>query len=274
MSLKKFLAVLGVFCVIVVCIAIPASAYQYHDNAGADYYGVPYNITYIWGDTTYGATMPTTITSDTYDFSDDIFDEFYVEDNSPEYIALTPVAEDVPSVPHITLTSPYYFPLDPFDVQLSVFWASYSLDVSLVLISPDGTPSPMLNMHFNADDGLGDLSGIILNGISAEGYNTSSYRGAIIYDFSLSTAVANPLAEERAPIFWYNPTPSGARPLTEADMNIAIFDGNVGAADLLLSPLEAFFNFEIFPNFSLGDIFGVFIAILLFVVILKLFAGG
>lgn len=274
MHLKKILAVLGVFCVLVATFAFTTSAYQYTPDTGADYYGVPYDISYSWSGTTYGATMPTTISSSIRRYSDDVTDHYYIEDNTPENITLTPVLDGLPTVPHITLASPYYFPFDPFDVQLSVFWNSYSLDVSLVLIQPDGITSPRLNMHFNADDGRGDLTNVISNGITALGYDLSAYRGAIIYDFSLSTAVPDPLSEEKAPIFYYIPTPSGARPLTEADINVELFDGNVGAADLLLSPLEAFFDFELFPNFSLGDIFGVLIAILLFVVVLKLFAGG
>lgn len=53
-----------------------------------------------------------------------------------------------------------------------------------------------------------------------------------------------------------------------------IFDGDVGVADLLIGPLSALIDFEIFPNFSLGSVFGILAGISLFVIVLKVFAGG
>lgn len=57
------------------------------------------------------------------------------------------------------------------------------------------------------------------------------------------------------------------------DVNV-IFDGDVGTADLVIKPLSALLNLPIFGNFTLGSVFAVIGTVGLFVVILKVFAGG
>lgn len=53
-----------------------------------------------------------------------------------------------------------------------------------------------------------------------------------------------------------------------------VFDGDVGTADLIIKPLSALLNLPIFGNFTLGSVFAVIGTVGLFVVILKVFAGG
>ena len=277
MSLKKFLAVLGVLCVLVACIAIPASS-ALVVTPGDVYSAVPYElIAYSAQNTNEGSfTFPssvgiaTTITAPPFTFSTTSGDGrgFSIR---------------VPSLPspvflNVRLASPVAFPMNNgvlstngdkffYDVDDWEATADYvvqfpdgtytrgTYDYRSGVLGPDGRePSAQLVAHVR--DYLQSL------------YPTASY-GFIL---SLELEGLASYSSDDAGILYG--TENIYRPLTSDDLRATIFDGNVGAADLLLSPLEAFFNFEIFPNFTLGDIFGVIISILLFVVILKLFAGG
>lgn len=273
---KKILAVLGVICALVACFAFTTSA-ALIAAPGDTYTAVPYEIIAVSEQNTNVATftfptavgVATSITAPPFTFG-------LLTGGRGFTIRATAVPS--PVYLSVRLASPVAFPMN--DGSLSVTGDRFTYDVDdweataeYVVEFPDGTYTrgtydyrsgvvapngrePDAPLVAYVRDYLQDL------------YPTATYG----YIVSLELEGLGTYSSDDASIVY--DTENIYRPLTTDDFRATIFDGNVGAADLLLSPLEAFFNFEIFPNFSLGDIFGVIIAILLFVVILKLFAGG
>lgn len=83
-----------------------------------------------------------------------------------------------------------------------------------------------------------------------------------------------PIIYVGTPTATYSPLDVIDIPQSSVIVEEIVFDGDVGIADLVLKPLQALVDFELFPNFSLGSVFGIIAGIALFVIILKVFAGG
>lgn len=273
---KKFLALLGVFCALVACFALPLSAswasqpsdtftavsytYQgYNTSGNGPFFTLPITV---------GPTTTFTTSNMLFAWGGGTVDRMVTVSTSPS----SGYTVDV------RLTSPVTFPLDD---RLSTIGDRFTYDVDdweaqaeYLVVFPDG----------QTERGVYDYrEGVARPGMStlAEAVGVAHVRDYLRYTYptavrgyvlSLEIEGLSTYAGGASSQVWSSETLYS--PVSADDINVTIFDGSVGAGELLLSPLEAFFGFEIFPNFSIGDIFGVIIAILLFVVVLKLFAGG
>lgn len=278
MNLKKILAVLGVFCALVACFAFSTSAslIVYPDSTLS---AVPYEVTSVVPDSTsinyfvfpYSAGSSTTFTSPPFVFGYNTGEGYRSVDISLPTTAITRYM-------HVRLASPVAFPMN--DGSLSVNGDKFTYDVEhweatadYVVTFPDGSYT---SGTYDFRDGatLPDGSHPVLSFLAhVRDYLQYTYPTASKgFVTSLEVEGLTPFTNQDVG-FLYEANCIYS-PITTDDIRSTVFDGNVGAADLLLGPLDAFFNFEIFPNFTLGGVFGVIISILLFVVILKLFAGG
>lgn len=278
MHLKKFLAVLGVICALVACFAFTTSASLiiYPDDV---YSAVPYEITVVVPDSTtdnyfvfpYAAGPSTTFTSPPFSFG-------YYTGDGYRSIDINLPHSAVSRYVNLRLASPVAFPMN--NGVLSVNGDKFTYDIEhweatadYVVTFPDGSYT---SGTYDFRDGatLPDGSRPVLSFVAhVRDYLQYTYPTASKgYVTSLEVEGLSPFTTQDV-TFMYEAN-CIYTPITTDDIRSTVFDGDVGAADILLGPLEAFFNLEIFPNFTLGDIFGVIVAILLFVVILKLFAGG
>lgn len=272
---KKFLALIGVFCALVACFALPTLAYDvtFPDE---DYSSVRYD--YVLD---YGAegrfTSPPTIGDDTYINFADPFAVFMTEYPFP---GINPQPYPPEGYLEVSLSSPVRFPLNTPALSGNgdrlVINGNFEASADYVVVFPDG--SSVVDTYDYRDGDLDPSTGVIAqySGVSHvrdvlnDLYPTASFA----YVTSLTIQVVDYMDVDTVYQYYTPSTIYATLDPEDVVVNITTFDGDVGVGDLLLSPLEAFFGFEIFPNFTIGGVFGVVISILLFVVILKLFAGG
>lgn len=273
---KKILALIGVFCALVACFALPLSA-SWVSKPSDELHAVSY--TYQGYNTSGNGpifTLPPSIgLSTTFTTSNMNFSWGHGTNDRSVNVGTSPASGYTVDV---SLTSPVRFPLDD---RLSILGDRFTYDVDdweavaeYLVVFPDGsTQRGSYEYH----------DGVLRPGKStlSEWVGVAHVRDYLRYTYPSAT-IGYVLSLEIDGLSIYS-GPSSSQvwspdtlytPVSADDISVTVFDGNTGVADLLLGPLEGFFNFEIFPNFSLGDIFGVIIAILLFVVVLKLFAGG